>query len=280
MTVCLLAQNEMKSFLFVQIGLTFFCFVRCDYTVKRYDDMYNGERGIEVQPGRAPYQAAVLISGEFSGSAVIISKDFALATCVYLFDIYPDSVELRVGSVDRHDGGQLVPVHDFYIHPDYNYEADNDIALIRLERNLEFSDLIQPIPLATRRPVAGERAIVSGWGYGLTQGSTILHETEMEIMDDLSCNATSEGAVTERMICANNRTNFLCDNDFGDALVVNNTLQGLYIGGLLHCHSNNVLFTSIPKHLEFIYNTMLTQTSDGGGNITLYLHVGRLNATA
>lgn len=83
------------------------------------------------------------------------------------YSIYPDNVELRVGSVDRHDGGHLVPVHDFYIHPDYNYEADNDIAVIRLERNLEFSDLIQPILLATRRPEAWEKAIVSGWGYGL-----------------------------------------------------------------------------------------------------------------
>lgn len=72
-----------------------------------------------------------------------------------------------MGSVDRHSGGELIPIHDFYIHPDYNYGPDNDIALLRFERYLEFSDTIQPIPLATKRPAVGERARVSGWGYGL-----------------------------------------------------------------------------------------------------------------
>lgn len=44
-----------------------------------------------------------------------------------------------------------------------------------------------------------------------TQGSTVLHEAEMAIMDNGECNATSEGVLTERMVCAYNRTTYVCD---------------------------------------------------------------------
>lgn len=64
-----------------------------------------------------------------------------------------------------------VPVKEKLPHPEYNEASHlNDIALLRLDRNIEYTDFIQPICLPTanfRSSVAGDVNFVAGFGRTL-----------------------------------------------------------------------------------------------------------------
>ena len=60
-------------------------------------------------------------------------------------------------------------IDNIIVHPDYNDDSadrHNDLALIKLKREIQFSDFIKPICLPSRaeRPRTGDRLVVAGWG--------------------------------------------------------------------------------------------------------------------
>ena len=73
-------------------------------------------------------------------------------------------------------------------HPGYDAgSTDNDIALLRLSRDVEFSGSVQPACLPTQpaNAYAGRQAAVSGWGTTAEGGETsdVLKETTVTILD-------------------------------------------------------------------------------------------------
>ncbi|KAG5849316.1 hypothetical protein ANANG_G00108920, partial [Anguilla anguilla] len=81
-----------------------------------------------------------------------------------------------VGTTNRRtlDPAQAVEVEKVFLHPDFQNAStwDNNLALIKLKKQVVVSEKVQPIPL----PGAGQdledkegtRGVVSGWGWGTT----------------------------------------------------------------------------------------------------------------
>lgn len=70
---------------------------------------------------------------------------------------------VRVGSSDALAGGLLYKVTQIIIHEKYGNFL-NDMALVRLDRALIFSEGIQPIELERQDVPANSKLTVSGWG--------------------------------------------------------------------------------------------------------------------
>merc|ERR1712004_678715 len=87
----------------------------------------------------------------------------------------------------------------FHRHPDY-YEdqggAQNDMAVIELERKVELNEFVQPVALASydaENEVFGEDAEchISGWGRDdltdIRSTPNVLQETDVEILSSRDC---------------------------------------------------------------------------------------------
>ncbi|MBA0052629.1 serine protease [Streptomyces sp. AJS327] len=77
----------------------------------------------------------------------------------------PSKYQVRVGSLDRAEGGSLVRVKQFTVNPDWVYHDDRedgqDIALIQLAEKVPH----EPVALATEMPATGSKVKAMGWGY-------------------------------------------------------------------------------------------------------------------
>lgn len=72
----------------------------------------------------------------------------------------PVGWRVRFGSRKVGSGGRIVGVQQF-VRASRTISPDGDFALLKLRRALP----VEPVPLATRRPTPGTRALLRGWGY-------------------------------------------------------------------------------------------------------------------
>ncbi|XP_077430219.1 trypsin-2-like isoform X2 [Vanacampus margaritifer] len=128
------------------------------------------------------------------------------------------------------DNEQVRGVAQLIRHEDYDPDGpnpfDNDIALMRLDSPVEFTDYIQPVCLASSdSPVAaGTRVTVTGWGtidVGVPLPSPqALQEVTVPIVSNDDCNDVY-GLITSNMICAGTDEGGMdsCQGDSGGPLV-------------------------------------------------------------
>ncbi|XP_060835017.1 serine protease snake-like isoform X2 [Rhopalosiphum padi] len=127
---------------------------------------------------------------------------------------------VRLGVIDRVvTEDSVVQPKDYrivqhVIHPGYKPPSlYNDIALFRLERNVEFSDAVQPICLNSDPSITPLKQILTGWGRISTAGpvSDNLLKVELDIYPINQCNESyfsnnnpklKFGILPDSMICA------------------------------------------------------------------------------
>lgn len=102
-------------------------------------------------------------------------------------------------------------VESIIVHPEYAHDDPyqlNDIALLRLDRNVQFTSKIQPICLPNDRLAINywiRSFLVVGWGKVSEDGdySDKLREAYLPYVDNEECvHAYNENLITEKHICA------------------------------------------------------------------------------
>lgn len=75
-------------------------------------------------------------------------------------------IEILVGTYLLNSGGERRRVSKTIVHEKYNgrYSYSYDVALIRLERPIQFSDQVQPIKFSDKVITENEDLLISGWG--------------------------------------------------------------------------------------------------------------------
>jgi len=100
-----------------------------------------------------------------------------------------------------------------------------------------FRTEVQPITLTTSEPLAGENAVVTGWGT-LASGSNYLpyqlQVVNVSIVSREVCNDAYDDEITENMICAAvfGGGKDACQGDSGGPLVVEGKLAGIVSWGI------------------------------------------------
>lgn len=120
-------------------------------------------------------------------------------------------------------------------HPNYQSPSKyNDIALMELEKTIQFNRVIQPACLWTRSDLkeSGNRATISGWGASTEDslvGSPDLKAANVDVLDDALCNRTLSvitnrnwAGISNHQVCAGNLTGGpdSCQGDSGIPLQV------------------------------------------------------------
>lgn len=102
-------------------------------------------------------------------------------------------------------------VDSIIVHPEYRHDDEyqlNDIALLRLDRDVQFTSKIQPIclPHASLQINYRRRSfLVIGWGKTNEDGeySDKLREAYLPYVDNEACvQSYNENLITEKHICA------------------------------------------------------------------------------
>lgn len=118
-----------------------------------------------------PFQVSLQVhEGHSCGGAILNAN--TILTAAHCFDLLSeynpiDRWSVRVGSSYLQRDGSLHQVVEAKIHEQFVSETlDYDIALIKVEPPIEFSEAVRPVVVASNRDElhAGDVVQVSGWG--------------------------------------------------------------------------------------------------------------------
>ncbi|KAJ3641626.1 hypothetical protein Zmor_028122 [Zophobas morio] len=180
----------------------------------------------------------------------LISDQFVLtaAHCLVTSNL-GDLIRVRLGELDLQSVSDDANPQDFgisgkIVHPNYHPPSQyNDIALLKLDRQVQFSDYIAPICLQVNRNLPNANFIATGWGRTELGGSQsdILMKVDLEYFpnevcqrnyDDVALESLSRGIVDDTQICAGSRQEEkdTCQGDSGWPLQIRD--DALYLVGI------------------------------------------------
>lgn len=150
-----------------------------------------------------------------------------LKTTVTLFSVCPGDYERH-----RREGTEVTQtVVQTFKHPAYNSRTvDNDIALLRLEFPVIFTEYIVPVclpssPLAERvLHLNGTLTVVSGWGkegMDSERYSSALNVIKVPLVDRSICTQQMSHNISDNVLCAGvlGRKMDACEGDSGGPMV-------------------------------------------------------------
>jgi len=174
--------------------------------------------------GAWPWQAAVLIPsrsqpGPYNCGASIIGKRLLLSAAHCFYDgegnrIADCMFKFVVGThnLDKTPKGfQQLSASRIILHERYNSaQLDFDIALVYLDKDIQYGPTVQPIRMTQREPRDGEKCIVTGFGltHPTSAASKELMEVELPIVSRLQCYQQYSDfreinvTITKGMLCA------------------------------------------------------------------------------
>jgi hypothetical protein len=105
--------------------------------------------GFQAKPHSFSWAVSLQYKGVHDCGGVIVDQ-WNILTAAHCLDYWNDlgNYFARVGAHDRYLSGQLIPIAQLIIHPNYDeLHSTNDIGIIKLARPIVFSNEIQPICL-------------------------------------------------------------------------------------------------------------------------------------
>lgn len=123
---------------------------------------------------------------------------------------------------------------DILIHPNFTalqFYDTSDVAIMKTDRPIIFSDKVRPIclPLARGITYEYEKATIAGWGRMWSGGtnSRRLQETKVSIQSQDQCSKTKIGLFVDdnTMICGYGKNADACQGDSGGPLFLETTFN-------------------------------------------------------
>uniref|UniRef100_A0A8W7PUL3 Peptidase S1 domain-containing protein n=2 Tax=Anopheles coluzzii TaxID=1518534 RepID=A0A8W7PUL3_ANOCL len=238
--------------------------------------------GQEARPGQFPYQVALL--GQFNAGvglcgASIITQRYVLtaAHCVYTGVDASAPVANGTAILGAHNrmieepSQQRITFSSSGVigHPGYDlFDVRNDIAVVRLDELIVYTDRIQPIRLPSRsdtRTFAGLMGTVSGYGIYSTANpalSDVLNYVLNPVMTNADCRAGWSGfewLIEAQNICqSGDGGRAACNSDSGGPLTVQDSGESLQVGVVSFGSSGGcdngvpTVFARVTYYLEWI----------------------------
>ncbi|KAH8320309.1 hypothetical protein KR074_003078, partial [Drosophila pseudoananassae] len=197
-----------------------------------------GVKDLDANFAEIPWQAMILreSSKTLLCGGAIIGDEFVLtsANCVNgipVNDIRIKAGEWELGSTNEPLPFQLTGAKSIDVHPSYDPSSNvNDLAIIRLEKRLEFATHIQPICISDEDPQVSEQCVTSGWGkqaLSIHEEGAIMHVTDTTAQGRSDCGADASSVCSATKFDA-------CQFDVGSALACgsgsNVRLKGIFAG--------------------------------------------------
>ncbi|MFD8497435.1 S1 family peptidase [Amycolatopsis sp. NPDC059657] len=163
---------------------------------------------------------------------------------------------VRIGAVDRTQGGERVQADKFVRHEKFDIALHYDIALVHLATPVT----ARPIGIGTA-PVPGAAVRLLGWGKtcptpGCGEAPVLLRELDTTIADASACGADFDPV---RQLCTDNKsgTANACFGDSGGPAVVTDGGEWKLVGATSHgqtasCVEKAGIYTNVAAYSEWI----------------------------
>nr|XP_033775279.1 suppressor of tumorigenicity 14 protein isoform X2 [Geotrypetes seraphini] len=175
--------------------------------------------GVDAYVGEWPWQVSLhtSVDGKHVCGASLVSNKWLVSAAHCFQDLdgqrYSDPTKWTAflglhtqKSLDSKDV-VVVKIKRIVAHRNFNdYDYDSDIAVLELEKAVQFSNTIQPIclPDATYDFSVGKSMWVTGWGRTVEsskEGAAVLQKAEIRVINQTECSKFMTG-LTAQMICA------------------------------------------------------------------------------
>ncbi|XP_011155953.3 chymotrypsin-1-like [Solenopsis invicta] len=207
-----------------------FCLIALAFTVHGYPTQIIG--GNDAPIGKYPHHVALIYRGNFRCGGSIINKRYILtaAHCVNVVDDARD-LEVHAGTIYLNQKGDVYQAESVVWHPGFDMIRLNyDVGLIRLTKDIVYTDVVKPIPIAEEDiAVTDLPCVVSGWGVTRLDGPTpnTLQEIALKVYSPEKCKL-QEWRVTDNHICTLTKAGEgVCYGDSGSALLANGVQIGI-----------------------------------------------------
>ncbi|XP_059685535.1 transmembrane protease serine 5 [Gavia stellata] len=199
--------------------------------------------GADVPPGRWPWQVSVYHGSQHHCGGSVLAHEWIVTAAHCVHRRLQASAWLVFAGIITHGSIKQeagVSVEKIIYHPLYNDNTlDYDIALMKLQVPLNFSDAIRAVCLPPSRQdlFQGTQCWVSGWGYtrpDQAQVTETLKEALVPLIGTKRCNSSCmyAGELTARMLCAGYLHGKIdaCQGDSGGPLVCRDEFTWRLVG--------------------------------------------------
>lgn len=175
--------------------------------------------GADAREGQFPYQVSLRNRGSHYCGGSIINKRWIVTAAHCIDGQSASSFQVVTGSTKLSSGGDFYGVEQLLVNKAWNpWALMDDIALMKVDRDIVFSDKVQPIALSSKY-VGEARAVASGWGTTSYPGTApeTLQWLEVNTITNQECNNRhGSGSVSESGICTYTRSGEgMCHGDSG-----------------------------------------------------------------
>ncbi len=202
-----------------------------------------------------PWVAALLQNGQQGCGGSLIAPQWVV-TAAHCVSGGANPTQVRLGSLYRSSGGQVISISQKIVHPGYstsNINGGNDIALLKLASPVSG---ITPISIAASAPGANTAVRLYGWGQttpqqGGDRGSEQLKQLDTQIIASSNCANYRTGD-----LCVRGSTSATaCYGDSGGPAIVGGALVGATSragGNNTTCGPTNAIYTSVVYFKSWI----------------------------
>ncbi|KAH8363706.1 hypothetical protein KR200_005249, partial [Drosophila serrata] len=228
--------------------------------------------GNRAQPGTTPWMAAVSNQYEFLCGGTLITKNFVL-TAAHCID-GQNQLFVKLGIYDRSCTRQscsdveIYNINRAFIHAEFNpNQYSNDIGLLKLEGEVQYTDHIRPICLIMDNSINVKNiTLFTAFGWGETQTgrkSQILRTVSLFRRVSEECHYGYMLPITEKQICAGSAIGDTCRGDSGGPLatiVGDRYVQvGMVSYGTRMCNASGI-YTNVASYHDWITSNTRNET--------------------
>ncbi|KAK9747378.1 Trypsin [Popillia japonica] len=213
--------------------------------------------GSDATPGQFPWQVSIRrasTDGHNCGAAHCNSK-WILTAAHCVVNTSPSTWYIVAGTLTLSSGGNQHQIARIISHADYNSaQIKNDVAVLELEEELEFSATVQPIELESE--VVGEvDCLVSGWGRLEAWGALPdnLQFIPLKTISLEACQSSWSSLVQADEICTlTQQGEGVCNGDSGSPLIAGGKQIGIVSWGNPCANGRPDVFTRVSSFLDWI----------------------------